>query len=251
MKKILTAVVLVIVGMMAAGSIHAKELTVSGSTTVEQRIMKPTVVAIEAATSIKVTVLGTGSGAGFKDLIAGKVPASLASEPLSMLLKASGLPEDGTYQEHILTKDVVVPIVNNGNSVSKLTWEQLSDVNTGKITNWQEVGGPDQKIIVVTMPTTDGTRMFFQSTVMKKADFVKGAQEVRTQRDIIELVAKLKGGVGYSSQGIVQMSAGKVKEVKTADISRSLSIITKGKPNAEVKAIIDFLKTPAAAKLFK
>ena len=251
MKKITTAVFFMIAGIMAAGSIQAKELTVSGSTTVQKRVMEPAAAATEAATGIKVLVRGVNTGEGFKELMAGKVSASLASTSLSALLKEFGLPEDQTYREHILMKDMIVPIVNKSNSVSTLTWAQLSDINTGKITNWQEVGGSDQNIIVVTSQPTAATREVFQSVVMKKAPYLKGVQEVRSTREEIDLVEKLKGGVGAVSQGFVAMNPNKVKEVKTAEISRPLSLITKGEPSAEVKAIIDFLKTKEAAKLFK
>lgn len=133
---------------------------------------------------------------------------------------------------------MIVPIAHKSNPVSDLNWEQLSDINTGKIKNWKKVGGPDQKIIVVTSQPTAATRRVFQKLVMKKAPYVKGAREVRSTRQEVDLVSKFKGGIGAVSEGFVKMNPGKVKTVETAQISRPLSIITKGDPSPEVKAII-------------
>jgi phosphate transport system substrate-binding protein len=167
------------------------------------------------------------------------------------LLEKAGLPNDGTYQEHVIIEDVIVPIVHKSNPVSELTWQQLSDINTGKITNWKEVGGPDQKIIVVTSQPTAATRRVFQKKVMKKAPYIKGIREVKSTRQEVGLVAKFKGGIGAVSEGFVKMNSGKVKVIKTERIARPLSFITKGDPNADIQSIIDYLRTPEASKIYK
>jgi phosphate transport system substrate-binding protein len=237
----------------------AAQLEMSGSTTVQKRIIEPAASAIEKATGITVRVRGINSGKGFAELRSGKVTASVSSSPLSLLLEKAGLPDDGTYQEHVITKDVIVPIVHNSNPVSRLSWKQLADINAGRITNWKDVGGPDQKIIVVTSQPTAATRIVFQKQVMKKAPYVSGAREVKSTRQEVNLVArqevnlvaKYKGGIGAVSESFVAMNRGKVKVIKTKEISRPLSIITRGEPAPEVKSLIDFLRKPEAAKNFK
>jgi phosphate transport system substrate-binding protein len=229
----------------------AAQLEMSGSTTVQKRIIEPAASAIEKATGITVRVRGINSGKGFAELRSGKVTASVSSSPLSLLLEKAGLPDDGTYQEHVITKDVIVPIVHNSNPVSRLSWKQLADINAGRITNWKDVGGPEQKIIVVTSQPTAATRIVFQKQVMKKAPYVSGAREVKSTRQEVNLVAKYKGGIGAVSESFVAMNRGKVKVIKTKEISRPLSIITRGEPAPEVKSLIDFLRKPEAAKNFK
>jgi phosphate transport system substrate-binding protein len=229
----------------------AAQLEMSGSTTVQKRILEPAASAIEKATGITVRVRGINSGKGFAELRSGKVTASISSSPLSLLLEKAGLPDDGAYQEHVITKDVIVPIVHNSNPVSRLSWKQLADINAGRITNWKDVGGPEQKIIVVTSQPTAATRIVFQKQVMKKAPYVSGAREVKSTRQEVNLVAKYKGGIGAVSESFVAMNRGKVKVIKTKEISRPLSIITRGEPAPEVKSLIDFLRKPEAAKNFK
>jgi len=181
----------------------------------------------------------------------GKIEASIASSPLSSLLNKKGLTDDGTYQEHTIIEDIIVPIVHKTNPVKELTWEQLSDIHTGKITNWKEVGGLDQKIIVVTSHKGSATKAVFQKKVMKKAEYIKGAREVTSTRQEVGLVAKFKGGIGAVSKGFVDLNPGKVNVVQTKEISRPLSFITKGDPTPDVQKVLDFLKTPGASKHYK
>ncbi len=250
MKKLSVLVVIAIATAFFAGSAIANEFVFPGSTTVQKRILEPAKDGIKTATGIDVKVRGIGSGKGFKELVSGKSEASIASSSLKSLLEKAGLPDDGTYQAHTIAEDVIVPIVHKSNFVSELSWQQLSDINTGAITNWKEVGGPDKKIIVVTSQPTAATRVVFQKKVMKKSPYLKGAREVKSTRQEVTLVAKFKGGIGAVSKAFVEMNPGKVKIVKTKDISRPLNIITKGTPNADVQAIIDYLKTPSAQKLY-
>ena len=229
----------------------AADITLSGSTTVQKRVLEPTADAIEAATGVKVTVRGTSSGKGFKKILSGKTNASIASSPLSSLLSKNKLEDDGTYQAHVITRDVIVPVVHPGNPVSELSFEQLSDINTGKVNNWTEVGGPKMKIVVVTSSKGSATRAVFQKQVMKKASYIKGVREVKSTRQEIDLISKFKGGIGAVSEGFVAANPGKVKVVKTNEISRPLSIITKGAPDANLQKVIDFLMTDEAKKHFK
>ena len=252
MKQIFSTITILAVSLtLMVQNIDAQKLTLAGSTTIQKRVLEPTAKAFEEATGIKLNILGIGTGGGFKKLKAGEVVASIASSPMSSILKKAGVADDGTYQEHVVVKDVIVPIVNKRNGVSELTFEQLSDINTGKVTNWKEVGGPDLKINVVTSHSGSATRAVFQKQVMKKAEYVKNAMKVKSTREEVDLVAKLKGGIGAVSEGFVKLNPGKVNTVKTEDISRPLSIITKGNPSKEVQTLLNFLKTDKAKKLFK
>ncbi len=251
MKRIITVIVVFAVSVCFASFVAAATLNVAGSTTVQKRILEPANDAITNATGIEVKVRGIGSGGGFAELMAGKIPASIASSPLKSLLNKKSLPDDGTYQEHKIIEDVIVPIVHKSNPVKSLTWEQLSDIHTGKITNWKEVGGLDQKIIVVTSHKGSATKAVFQKKVMKKAEYIKNAREVKSTRQEVGLVAKFKGGIGAVSKGFVDLNPGRVNTIETKEISRPLSFITKGEPSQDVQKVLDYLRTPDAAKLYK
>lgn len=227
------------------------DLKLAGSTTVQKRVLEPAAAAIEAETGVKIKVVGTSSGKGFKGLLDGKASASIASSSLTSLLDKNKLDDDGTYQQHTIIEDVIVPIVNPNNPVAELSFQQLSDLNTGKIKNWKQVGGPDMKVVVITSSKGSATRAVFQKKVMKKADYVKGAREVRSTRQEVDLVGKFKGGIGAVSEAFVAANPGKAKVIKTKDISRPLAIITKGDPDSELQKVIAYLKSDAAKQHFK
>ncbi len=229
----------------------AETIKMSGSTTVQKRIFEPAGKAIKEKTGYGVTIKGIGSGGGFKELTQGKVDASIASSPLTLLLQKIGLDDNGTYMEHIITKDVIVPVVHLSNPVSMLSWHELSHINSGKIVNWKEVGGPDLEITVITSHGGSATRAVFQKMVMNGSPYVKSARKVKSTRQEITLVARFKGGIGAVSEGFVKLNPGKVKVIKTDEISRPLSIITKGKPSPQVQAVINFLMSPEAVEYFR
>lgn len=231
--------------------VYAADLVFAGSTTVQKRILEPASAAIQKATGVRTKVLGVGTGKGFRQLRQGRVKASIASSSMESLLSKYALQDDGTYIAHVIAKDVIVPIVNNANPVGRLSLQQLSDINTGKTTNWKQVGGKDQPIVVVTSHKGSATRSVFQSKVMNKAEYVANARKVKSTRQEVRLVSKFKGGIGAVSEGFIAMNPGKVKVVKTDEISRPLIIITKGQPTGDLKKVIDYLMTEEAAKNFK
>lgn len=239
-----------LVGLSAHTAIAAEKLILAGSATVQKRVLEPAAQLVEEKTGIELVVQGINSGKGFQKLMKDEIVASISSSPLKLLLEKNKLPDDGTYQEHILYKDIIVPVVHKSNPVTELTWQQLSDVNTGKITNWKELGGSDQKIVVVTSDPNAATRIVFNKLIMNKQPYVKGAREVKATHLQMDLVSKYRGGIGTVSAGLVADYSGKINIVKTEEISRPLSIITKGKPQPLVQKLIDFLQTPEARQTF-
>lgn len=243
---------LCVIGLLLFSEILlSQKMEIAGSTTVQKRILEPSATAIEKSTGIQINIRGINSGNGLKELAAGKVKASISSSPLQLLLKKLNLPDDGTYLEHVIVKDIIVPIVHPTNPVSQLTRQQLSDINTGKITNWKELGGEDRKIFVITSQPTAATRIVFQKLVMNKQEYTKNAKAVHTTRMELNVVSKYRGCIGAVSEGFVKMySKVKVKVIKSKEISRPLTIITKGAPVPAVQKLIDFLKQPDTQKLF-
>lgn len=244
----LTVALLVVTTMTARA--EPSKMMLSGSTTFQSRILEPAREAIRTATGIDIAVEGVGSGNGLKRLAEGSVPAAIVSSPLSGLLKNLGLPGDA-YQEHEILRDDILPIINPNNPVERLTWEQLSNIFTAKVKNWKEVGGPDLEIIVITSHAKSATREVVLELVMKKQPYSPFAEPVNTTQKEMVKVAKRPGAIGAVSKGFVDAFPGKVKVVQTADISRPLSIVTKGDPTPEVARLIAFLRQDEARRHFK
>lgn len=260
MKRLITKA-LILSGSMfflsAMNAIAGEELQLWGSTTCQKRFLEPGAEALEKATGIKIKVLGVGTGKGMLALFDGKATVALASEILDDAV-ASAQKEavkagkevtvPGDLQFHEITRDIIVPIVNKDNSVEALTWAQLTDLNTGKVTNWKEVGGPDLPVVVITSHAGSATKSVFQKMVMNKADYAANAIEVKSTRLEIAEVTKNKGGIGAVSSGFFNINPDGAKIVKSDTIDRPLGLITIGAPSPEVQKVIDYFKSPEGQK---
>jgi phosphate transport system substrate-binding protein len=250
--------VLFVLGMTTVA--FADPMAIWGSTTCQKRFLEPGKSALKTSTGVDIKVVGVGTGKGLMALIEGKTPASAASESLEGAVKSAektakksgkeiAVPDNLVYHE--ITKDLIVPIIHKDNPVSSLTWAQLKDIHTGKITNWKDVGGPDMPVRVITSHAGSATKAVFQKQVMERADYVAGAVEVKSTRNEINEVSKFKGAIGAVSMGFVKQNPGNTKVVKTDTISRPLGLITVGAPAPEVKKVIDFFQSDEGKKYVK
>jgi len=236
--------------MVSASAQAAQTVNLWGSTTCQKRFLEPGAKALEAATGIKTRVIGVGTEKGMLALFEGKTNVAISSNTLQdsidsaqEVLKTAGRPEIAVpegLQFHEITKDVIIPIVNKDNSVSKLTWKQLTGLNSGQITNWKDVGGPDLPVQVITSYAGSSTKAVFQKMVMKDATYAANAIEVKSTSLEISEVSKNKGGIGAVTSGFFSLNPGNAKMVKSKTIERPLGLITIGDPAPEVQKIIDF-----------
>ena len=146
----------------SAGVAAAGQVLLSGSTTFQKRVLEPSQKLLEKKTGVTCQVTAAGTVRGLKDLMKGEASAAIIACPLDTALLETGIPPEGTYQEHVIMQDQVVAIVNASNKVKGLTLSQLADIHSGKIANWKEVGGPDDRIVVVVPPASSGTRAFIK-----------------------------------------------------------------------------------------
>jgi phosphate transport system substrate-binding protein len=236
---------------MAGQTAFADPLLLSGSSTMQKLVLEPAQKVLEKKTGVMIECSGTGSINGVKALMKKEVAAAVISCPLDLVLPETGIPTEGTYQEHVIHQDTIVAIVHPGNKVKSLTLAQLAGIHSGKITNWKEVGGPDDRIVVVVPPQSSGTRAYIRDAVMQGAAFIGNAYVTVTDREAIDIVAKSPIAIAMLSDGFVRMGGGKVKTVKTPPLKRQLSIVTRDDPSPALKSVIAFLKSKEAKKLFR
>ena len=92
----------------------------------------------------------------------------------------------------------MAPVVNADLGVDDLTTDQLIDIFTGKITNWKEVGGPDEEILLVTRPSSSGTRALFKSWALNGEEEASNeALETDDSGTLLQTVEQNKGAIGY------------------------------------------------------
>ena len=145
---------------------------------------------------ITVTAEYTGSGAGLEAVAAGKTDIGNSSRTLKDSEKAAGV------EENIVAIDGIAVIANKSGKVLDLTTEQLSDIYTGKITNWKDLGGDDEAIVVIGREAGSGTRGAFEE-LLKIEDQCAYAQELDSTGGVLAKVAATPGSIGYVSLDVV------------------------------------------------
>lgn len=160
----------------------------------------------------------TGSGSGITAVSEGRCDIGLASRALKDKEKAAGL------QEKVLAYDGIAIVVNPENGVSNLTLEQLADIYTGAIKNWQELGGSDSEIVLIGREAGSGTRDGFES-ITKTRNSCQYRQELTSTGDVIATVAQNKNAIGYASLSAVKNN---VKAVSINNVSPSEKTVQDG-----------------------
>jgi phosphate transport system substrate-binding protein len=143
-----------------------------------------------------------------------------------------------------IRKDEILFVVHPSNPVGALTWEQLRDIHTGKITNWKQVGGKDAQINVYSDALTGGTRAMVKKVVLGGAEYGDNVKSLTAVKRVAELVAQDANGIGGVGRGFVDPAKDKV--VQTKKIERPLAVVTIGEPSPKVKQVIDAYKAQVA-----
>ena len=198
MKKIIPILLLVVMVLsLAACGSENQTVSTDGSTSMEKVIgaLKET---FEAENSgVEITYNPTGSGSGIQAVQEGRCDIGLSSRYLKEEEKTAGLTET------ILAYDGIAIIVNPENPVADLTLEQIAAIFTGEITNWSEVGGKDQEIVLIGREAGSGTRGGFEEIVGVE-DVCRYRQELTSTGDVITAVSQNPGAVGYASLASVK-----------------------------------------------
>lgn len=223
----------------------ADTIKLHGATTVVNVVVNPHRATVEKSTGHTLEIVGNATGKGLVDLSEARADVSMSSEPLDIAVSAAETAgktvDPKTLQFHEVRKDEIVFVVHPSNPVTKLTWEQLSDIHTGKITNWKQVGGTDQAITVYSDALTGGTRAMVKKVVMGGAEYAAGVKSLTAVSRVAEVIAKDASGIGGVGKSFVDSA--KLKTVDTAKIERPLGFITVGEPSAKVRQMIDAFKT--------
>ncbi len=171
-------------------------ISLAGSTSMEKLCEAMSESFMEAYPDITVTVEYTGSGAGIESLTQGSIDIGNASRSLE-----EGEKEKGAV-ENIVAIDGIAVITDKSNTVADLSTEQLAAIYTGDITNWSELGGVDEAIVVIGREAGSGTRSAFEE-LLEIEDSCSYAQELDSTGAVLAKVASTPGAIGYVSLDVV------------------------------------------------
>ena len=171
-------------------------IKLAGSTSMEKLCEAMAESFMERNPGVTVTVEYTGSGAGLESLAAGSVDIGNASRGLKDEEKASGA------VENIVAIDGIAVITNKSCSIKDVTSKDLAKIYSGEITDWAELGGKEQPIIVIGREAGSGTRDAFEELLEVKDGCVY-AQELDSTGAVLAKVATTPGAIGYVSLDVV------------------------------------------------
>ena len=202
---------------------------------------------------VSITIDAGGSGEGLKQVSEGTVDIGNSDVAAEDKLDETAAKELVDHQVCVVT---MAPIVNKDVAeagVKSLTKEQLISIFTGKTTNWKDVGGPDEDIVLVTRPESSGTRATFQKYALDGNEEASNtSMETDDSGVLLTNVKSTNGAIGYVALSYLTGDAG-VETVAIDDVEPTLEntysgkypvwtfehMYTKGEPNEVTKAFLD------------
>lgn len=219
--------------------------------------------------STRISVTGGGSGTGIAALINGTVDIANASRQIKDQEKENAEANGVSPVEFVVARDAIAVIINRENPVNELTLEQVSDIYSGKINNWQEVGGDDRPIVRLSRETNSGTHVYFLEQVLRLGDkerdtlFSTDTLLLPSSEGITTEVRQNPNAIGYDGLGYVthEVKMIAIARVDSSDyvlpsadtvnskaypIARDLYMYSAGQPTAEIEQYLQWIMGPDA-----
>lgn len=265
MKRFFPIVLVLLLVALAAGGAGCTSSTtggakvqLAGSTTIQPHA-ELLAKSFQANNSgIKVFVQGGGSSAGVTAVGTGTADIGMSSANLT----ASQLSLYPNLKPVPIAVDGIAIIINPQNPVNNLSLNQVRDIFSGSVSNWNQVGGLNQKINLVNREVGSGTRDGMQKIVLKGSRFSSGGITQSSTGAVRSYIAGDPNAIGYISFAEVDNSV-KTPGIKgviptynaiangTYPIQRALLFVTNGDPSGNAKAFIDFTLSPAGQAILK
>lgn len=233
-------------------------ITMAGSTSMEKLANAVAEAFMEKYPDVTVNAEFTGSSAGLESLAAGSVDIGNSSRNLKEEEIAGGA------VENIVAIDGIAVVTDTANTVTDITKEDLAKIYTGEYTNWKDLGGNDEPIVVVGREAGSGTRSAFEE-LLEIEDVCKYANELDSTGAVIAKVASTPGAIGYASldaidDTVVAMTvegvAATEENIKSGSyvLSRPFVMATMGaisEQSAAVQELFAYLQTEEGKEIIK
>ncbi len=221
---------------------------------------------------IRISVSGGGSGTGLAALVNNTTDIANASRQIKDEETQNAKKNGVNPHEIEIARDAIGVIVHPNNPVQQLTLQQISDIYSGKITNWKEVGGEDRPIVLLSRETNSGTHVYFLQQVVRlgsskdKTLFSPDTLLLPSSEGIMAEVRQNPNAIGYDGLGYitpdvktlalaakaggeyVKPSVATVNN-STYPIARPLFMYTNGEPTGEVKDYLNWILGPDGQRI--
>ncbi|MEZ4645298.1 MAG: phosphate ABC transporter substrate-binding protein [Chloroflexota bacterium] len=227
----------------------------------------------EIRPDVSIAVTGGGSGTGIAALINGTVDIANASRAMKDNEIEEARANGFDPIEYVVAIDALAIIVHPDNPVNEVTIAQLADIYTGRITNWQEVGGNDAPIVLLSRETNSGTHVYFLEEVVRQGDsdnediFAPQTLLMPSSVGITSELRRNPNAIGYDGLGYVDPEHEKILAVaQDADsayvlpsaetaaagsypLARNLFMYTAGEPEGAIAEYLDWILSPTGQEI--
>jgi phosphate transport system substrate-binding protein len=183
---------------------------------------------------VRIVVTGGGSGNGINALLNGSADFACMSRELILPEKKRASKKGIKLLIYRVAYDGVTIAVNQNSKLEELTLSELKDVFTGKVRNFNEVGGDDISINLYGRENNSGTYSFFKESILKGEEFSTSTQVLQGTAALVEAVANDKKGIAYGGLGyFINKKGVKIIKIKASVGEISKSPVEKDHPNYE------------------
>jgi phosphate transport system substrate-binding protein len=226
----------------------------------------------EVNPELLISVTGGGSGTGIAALINGTVDIANVSRQIKPDEIAAAEANGVTPVEFVVAIDALAVVVHPSNPVGELTIDQLAAIFTGRIANWQELGGNDAPIVLLSRETNSGTHVYFLEEVVRKGEessdiFAPQTLLMPSSVGITSEIRRNPNAIGYDGLGYVDSAHEKLIAVAanavapyvlptvatgmdgSYPIARPLYMYTAGEPAADVAAYLEWIRGPQGQQI--
>lgn len=232
----------------ASTGIDKKTITAAGSTALQPLAQAAAKDFMAKNNGVQVNISGGGSFTGLNNVASGSVDIGNSDVTVD---SAPDLKDKGLVDHQVAVEPFLI-IVNKDVTVDDLSQAQLTDIFTGKITNWKDVGGKDAKITIIGRAASSGSRATISKVVMGGKDFTSAATAQDSTGNLITGVAQTPGAIGYIDAAYLKDT---VKALKYNGVAYSADAVingkyaiwsyghmfTKGEATGTVKAYLDYI----------
>lgn len=246
MFKRLFASTIVVLSLSAAiqESAQAQTVRIYGSTVVSE-ILIAKERDLESSTGLDLDIVRSGSTRGVADLLEGSCEIAITSAPLVEIVDRMnrylpGSVDPAKLMEHRVGTSQISFIVHPSNPVKQLTLAQVTDILAGRVTNWSDVGGPDQPIDIAVTHKGEGTRTIVEQHLLDGSSIPGSSRELKFASQVAKVVAAVPTAFGVTSIGNVSSD---VVAVSTDNqIIQPLFMVTLGQPAEPLARVITAAK---------
>ncbi len=241
----------------AAVACETGSITAAGSTALQPLVDQAGKDYVAACSGAQIQVQGGGSGTGLTQVSQGAVQIGNSDVTAESKLDAAAA---GTLVDHVVAKQGWIMVVNpDVTGVTSLTKQQATDIWTGKVTNWKDVGGPDEAIQLILRPESSGTRSTFKKLVLGGAAEASGTALTEDSNGaVVNAVKTTPGSTSVIGFAYFKQNEGQVTglgldgvEANVANMKNGTYILaaeghmyTKGEPTGLAKSFLDYILGP-------